>query len=213
MKKRTKEQIIDSLWQLQNAADSLNIDELKKIIARSGWPGANQLGDHYCMRPAPDVTILMIHLGASKRAFQIATLKNVIQLCGKNEESWGNAQTLMNSLHLRFSKDFSEFSFLETKGDHLLANESFFSLSVMSDILMSHSNEKIQVKCKSKELFSELKAALMLAEMSPKPNAAQLKIYKAMNKPLPQAIAEDSFEFIPSPELGEGVILYKFSKK
>jgi len=36
------DQVVDSLWQKQNAIDSSNFEQLKAIIVRDGWPGYNE---------------------------------------------------------------------------------------------------------------------------------------------------------------------------
>jgi len=147
---------VDSLWQLQNLADSINHIQLKKIISNYGWPGAKLIGDFYCMRRAPDVSLLFIHLGNTKRDYQISTLKKVIELCKKQEDTWQTPELMIFGIHTKFSDDFSEFSFLEIKNNHLNEEKSFFSIYNMSKMLKT-SNPKIEIKCSKTFLFNELK--------------------------------------------------------
>jgi hypothetical protein len=212
LKKESREYLIDSLWRLQSITDSLNFEMLNKIIARKGWPSAKELGDHYCQRPAADVTLLIVHLGSHKRDYQIATLKNVIDLCRKQEDSWGNAVTLLSNLHNRFKREFSEFSFLVIKENHIIDEESFFSIHTMVGLMMDKPSEKIQIKCKRQSLFTELKLAMLNTD-EPGLDETQVRVRKRLGHPLPKNLDESSFEFIEAPELDNNMVFYKMVQK
>jgi hypothetical protein len=205
LKGPTKEQVLDSLGKLQLRADSSNMVKLKEIIEKYGWPGAKKVGDYYCQRPGPDVTMFFIHLGNTRRDYQISTLKNVIELCKKQDESWESASSLMFGLHTKFAKEFSEFSFLKIKDDKITRDESFFSVYNMSQVLInSMSKPRIEIKCSKISLFNNLKQ-FMLSMNSVVPANDRTSSAKDLD--------EDSFRFIESKDVADTVILYRFVKK
>ncbi len=212
LKKQTKKEIMDSLSRLQVLTDSLNFATLNNIIIKYGWPGAKMVGVYYCERPAADVTILVKHLGIHKRDYQITTLRHVIELCKRQEESWANASTLLFNLHTRFRREFSEFSFLSIEDNHIMKEESFFSIQTMVGIMMDKSSDKIQIKCKKQLLYTELKEAMLAANDSGL-DQVQVKARKRLGLPLPESLDESSFEFIESPTLDDNVILYRMIQK
>ncbi len=210
--KNNQQELIDSLWKLQKHTDSTNFIKLNEIINMYGWPSSILVGDYYCQRPGPDVTMLIIHLGDTKRDFQIATLKKVIELCENHEESWQYAEALIGGLHSKFSRNFSEFCFLVIKKNHLFAEESFFSIYNMSKILINSAG-KIEIKCAKISLFDELKKAMLdINEILPI-DSGIMKIREKYGMPPIQKFDKNSFLFIESTDLKDDVILYKISKK
>jgi len=211
-KEQTKKRALDSLWKLQSRTDSSNLIKLNEIIDKYGWPGAKKVGDYYCKRPAPDVTILLIHLGNTRRDLQITTLKKVIELAEKQEESWQNACRLIFGLHSKFSRDFSEFSFLDIQNNHLNIDKSFFSIYNMSEMIIN-SEGIIEIKCTNISLFNEIKKAMLsinnLIQISDKQN----EIRKELGLPMSKKLDDNSFTFIESKDLKDNVVLYRIVKK
>lgn len=213
-KEQIKQDTLDALWKLQSQTDSTNFIKLKEIISEYGWPGAKKVGDYYCQRPAPDVTIFFIHLGNTRRDYQLSTLRQVIELCEKQEDSWQNASSLMFGLHVKFSTKFSEFSFLEINNNQLNETASFFSVYTMSEIITnSKSNSKIEIRCAKSSLYHDLKNFMLsMNELIPiSEKEIQLRKEQGLNGP--KKLDENSFTFTASPELSDNVILYKLIKK
>jgi hypothetical protein len=213
IKTQSKSEALDSLWKLQLHTDSLNIAKLNEIIDRYGWPGAKKVGDYYCQRPGPDVTMLFIHLGNTRRDYQINTLKKVIDLCQKQEDSWQNAGSLMFGLHTKFSRDFSEFSFLQIKDNVINKTESFFSVYNMSDILInSMSKRKIEIKCAKRSLYNDLKQFMQSMNDIIPVDERTVKWRKEQGLFGPKKLDEESFIFVESPEIKDNVIFYRIAK-
>lgn len=203
-KEQTKQQALDSLWKLQSRADSTNLVKLTEIVNKYGWPGAKIVGDFYCQRPGPDVTMFFTHLGNTRRDYQISTLNKVIELCKRQDDSWQNASNLIFGLHTKFSKEFSQFSFLDIKDNKINRDESFFSAYNMSQILInSISKTRIEIKCSQISLFNDLKQFML-----------SMNTLLTASERFPDAknLDENSFKFIESPDLGDNVILYRFAK-
>ncbi len=213
-KEQTKQQALDSLWKLQSQVDSTNLIKLAEIIDQYGWPGAKKVGDYYCQRPGPDVTMFFIHLGNTRRDYQISTLKKVIELCNKQEDSWQNASSLIFGLHTKFGKEFSEFSFLEIRNNQIDRQESFFSVYNMSEILInSMSKRKIEIKCAKIALFDDLKQFMLSMNEIIKIDERDVKRRKELGMFGPKKLDQDSFVFIEAPDLKDNVILYKIIKE
>jgi hypothetical protein len=203
-KEQTKQQALDSLWKLQSRTDSTNFIKLTEILDKYGWPGAKIIGDLYCQRPGPDITILFIHLGNTRRDYQINTLKKVIELCEKQDESWQSASNLMFGLHTKFSNEFSQFSFLEIDGNKINRSKSFFSVYNMSQILINAtSRRKIEVKCAKISLFNDLKEFMLSMNTIVQTND---RMSSAKN------LDENTFKFIVSSDLDDNVVLYRIVK-
>ncbi len=213
-KEQTKQQALDSLWKLQSRTDSTNLIKLNEIIDKYGWPGAKKVGDYYCQRPGPDVTIFFIHLGNTRRDYQISTLKKVIELCNKQEDSWQNASSLMFGLHTKFGKEFSEFSFLKIKNNQIDRQESFFSVYNMSEILINAmSKRKIEIKCAKISLYNDLKQFILSINELITIDERDVKRRKEQGMFGPKKLDQDSFVYIESPDLQDNVILYKIIKE
>jgi hypothetical protein len=203
-KEQTKQQALDSLWKLQSLTDSTNLIKLNEIIDKYGWPGAKIVGDYYCQRPGPDVTMFLIHLGNTRRDYQINTLKNVIQLCKKQDDSWQNASSLIFGLHTKFAKEFSQFSFLEITGNKINRDESLFSVYNMSQILINAmSRPRIEIKCAKISLYNDLKQFMLSMNTVVPPNDRMSNA---------KDLDGNSFKFIESPDLGDNIIFYRFAK-
>jgi len=213
-KEQTKQQALDSLWKLQSHTDSSNLVKLNEIVDKFGWPGAKIVGDYYCQRPGPDVTMFFIHLGNTRRDYQISTLKMVIELCKKQEDSWQNASSLIFGLHSKFARDFSEFSFLEIKDNNINKKESFFSVYNMSEMIInSGSHSKIQIKCAKTTLYNDLKEFMLSINELITIDERDLKRRKEQGMFGPKKLDESSFSFIESPELKDNIIMYKIVKE
>lgn len=208
-----KDQRIDSLKKLVHSTDSTNLIKLKEIINEYGWPGAKLVGEYYCQRPAPDVTMFFIHLGNTQREYQIANLKEVIELCKKQEEDWDNAQSLLFGIHTKFSREFSEFSFLFFENNHLDTVESYFSVYKMTEILMQSSTKKIEIKCANEIVYNELKQFMIRTCKIIPINKKQNSIMEELGYPIAKVLDESSFLFIESPELAPNSIQYKMTLK
>jgi len=118
----------------------------------------------------------------------------------------------MNALHLKFQANFSEFSFLTIENNHIVIEESFFSLYTMAELLMKKPLERIVIKCMSPKLFFELKQAML--SMNDKISLNDYsKDYKRMGWTLPRKLNDSCFSFIESPDLKDNTILYKIIKK
>jgi hypothetical protein len=153
--------ISDSIKVEWKLTDSLNLVFLKALIKKEGYPTASKVGYDFCMfghRTNPELIIR--HLGTNERDYQIALLKQVVELCLKNEEHWQKIEGLQFNLHFRFSNSYSEFTTLYYKGKSLDVEESLFSLSQMANVLQSPF-QTVNIKCASARTFNELKAALL----------------------------------------------------
>jgi hypothetical protein len=213
IKTQSKSQALDSLWKLQLRTDSSNLVKLDEIIDRYGWPGAKKVGDYYCQRPGPDVTMLFIHLGNTRRDYQINTLKKVIDLCKKQEDSWQNANSLIFGLHSKFSRDFSEFSFLQIEDNVIDKTGSFFSVYNMSEILInSMSKQKIEIKCAKRSLYNDLKQFMLSMNDLIPISERDIKRRKEQGVYGPKKLDEESFIFVESPDIKDNVIFYRIVK-
>lgn len=212
LNEQTKQQAIDSLWKIQSRVDSTNLIKLNDIIEQYGWPGAKKVGDYYCKRPGPDVTILFNHLGNTRREYQIATLKKVIALCEKQEDSWQNASSILFGLHSKFGRNFSEFSFLTIENNHLNVDKSFFSIYTMSEIIIQ-SGSKIEITCSNRLLFEEIKHAMVSVNDLISIDAKSVKQQVELGLPVSEKLTESSFIFVEAKELNDNQVLYKISKK
>ena len=212
LNEQTKQQAIDSLWKIQSRVDSTNLIKLNDIIEQYGWPGAKKVGDYYCKRPGPDVTILFNHLGNTRREYQIATLKKVIALCEKQEDSWQNASSILFGLHSKFGRNFSEFSFLTIENNHLNVDKSFFSIYTMSEIIIQ-SGAKIEIKSSNRLLFEEIKHAMVSVNDLISIDAKSVKQQVELGLPVSEKLTESSFIFVEAKELNDNQVLYKISKK
>ncbi|MBA3666026.1 MAG: hypothetical protein H0W61_17755 [Bacteroidetes bacterium] len=214
LKQPSKKQQMDSLWKLQNPIDSANILKVKEIIKQYGWPGAKLVGDNYCQRPGPDVTILFTHLGNTQREFQISTLQKVIELCKKQEDSWQNAEGLLFGLHSKFSGQFSEFSFLEIKNNKINKEESFFSVYKMSELIIKAvSKRKIEIRCAKLSLYNELKEFMLSMNELITIDEQELKFRKDEGMRTPGKLDESCFSFIESPETSDNTISYRLIRE
>ncbi len=198
---------IDSLARLVAQTDSSNFEALKKIVSKYGWPSAKLIGESYCNRPAADASIIIMHLGTTNRGYQIETLKKVIELCKKNEDSWQTAENLIFNLHQRFRKNFSEFSFLEIKNNHLNTDESLFSLFTMTTIMMQLPRERIEIKCKSVSLFNELKKEML------KLNVIISEINRKQNAGAVAKLEDSNFFHIKTEDISDDLVQYKINLK
>jgi hypothetical protein len=214
IKEQTKQRALDSLWKFQSRIDSSNLVKLIEIINKYGWPGAKKVGDYYCQRPGPDVTILFLHLGNTRRDFQISTLQKVIELCKKQEDSWQNASSLIFGLHSKFARDFPEFSFLKINNNQIDREESFFSVYNMSEMIINSGTQtKIQIKCAKISLFEDLRQFMLsMNELIPS-GEEEVNRRKEWGMPGPKKLDENSFSFIESPELRDDVVMYKITKE
>lgn len=203
----------DSLMKLEKKTDSTNFIKLNEIINEYGWPSAKLVGDYYCKRPAPDVTMLIIHLGNTNRNYQMATLKNVINLCEKQEESWHVAEHLIFGLYSKFAKSFSQFSFIEFENGILNQGKSYFGIYNMTQMLMQTSNYRIEIKCSKASFFDQLKKEMIRISEEIPINEKELKRDLLIGRPGTKKLDENSFNFVPSPELDENIIFYKMSLK
>jgi hypothetical protein len=204
LSKYSNQPLIDSLWRLQRRTDSTNMILLNQLIEVYGWPSAKLIGHYYCQRPAADVSILIMHLGTREREYQISTLKSVIELCEKNEESWGTAESLIFNLHSRFRNDYSEFSFIEVNNGKLKSDASFFSLYSMASLLITSPNYRIEIKCKNETLFNEIKSQMILMNES-----FPWVDYQRSTRPI-RPLSESVFLFTQNPEMNQNSVQYKF---
>jgi hypothetical protein len=205
LSKSSYQLLIDSLWEKQKEVDSTNLILLKEIIKNYGWPSAKMIGHYYCQRGAADVSILIMHLGTHEREYQIEILQKVIDLCERNEESWGIAESLIFNLHSRFRNEFSEFSFLNIEAGKLNPEKSFFSIFNMANLLITGPKYQIEIKCKNETLFKEIKAQMIQVNES-----FPWIDYKKSTRPV-KALEDADFLFISSPELDQNMVLYKLN--
>jgi hypothetical protein len=199
----------DSLHAQWKLTDSLNLVFLKALIKREGYPTARKVGYDFCMfgpRTAPELIIR--HLGTNERDYQIALLKQVVELCLKNEEHWQKIGGIQFNLHFRFSNSYSEFTSLYYKGKSLDVEESLFSLSQMAEILQSPI-QTVNIKCASARTFNELKAALLELNWSIPLPPNQEELVKLFGIEPRQKMLESQVIFEKDKSIPFGKVYYK----
>ncbi len=134
----------ESLREEMKKNDSLNIQHLKDIVKKYGWPGFRLIGNRqtYPSDLDADATLLVTHAGeADNQYFLEAALKKV----KLGEASWWDAYGIMKNLVFRFAEDgHNKLRYIAIDGKgNLNREESFFQLKVLSDFLKDNPLQKI----------------------------------------------------------------------
>ncbi len=122
------------------AIDKANIDELKAICEKYGWPGRKFLG--YGRIPEPSTVVLH-----ATEADNLNFLGLAMRASLDNKASWYETRAIMINLLWRFNRNScTAFRFLEIKSnDTVDMNASFFELSSLGYFLMTNRNLSIEL--------------------------------------------------------------------
>ena len=168
---------------------------------------------YYCQRPAADVTTILSNIDNSKKGYLIDNMYNIIKLCENQEESWQVPEWLIHNINQRFRDNFHEFLFIKIDNGNLNISGSFFSIYNMTLDLMCHPKEKIILKCKSHELFENIKNEMLLISKNHNFDERYIKDLKSVNLPVPAKIAENNIEFIETVDIDSDKVYYKYLLK
>ena len=199
----------DTFIKYQALLDESNIRFFKEYVQKYGYPTAEKIGALPCdaiVNTMPEW--LIIHQDKKEKAFQIETIKNCVDLCKMNRESWLKTQLLCLHLHYAFCNDYSDFQFLHFK-DHVLDEEnSLFSLYVMAQLLLLDF-DKFYIKCQSRQQYDAIVMRLLDLSQSVKDDSL-LTVYFQKNLKLRKYSLDPSkFVFIENKDLSLDQINYK----
>lgn len=205
---RKRQQRSDSIMALWVLTDSLNVIFLKTLIKNDGYPTAKKIGYDFCRHDRSDPELIIQHLGEKQRDFQISLLKQLVELCLKNEEDWQKIHGLQFNLHFRFSHSYSEFTFIYFKKNTLDVESSLYSLTIMAGHLASPF-KTMYIKCSSERDFKTLKASLLeLNWATPFPPHSLEDCAKFGIAPLKKIVA-DQIVFVKDKSVPSGKVYYK----
>jgi hypothetical protein len=209
--KGKRKQVSDSIMALWKLSDSSNVIFFKNFIKKHGYPTAKKIGYDFCAYERSNPELIIMHLGKKERDFQIAILKQLVELCLKNEEHWQKIDCLQFNLHNRFSNSYSEFTFLYLREKEIDVERSLFSLWVMAKILQTPF-KTMYVKCSSEHTFNDLKKNLIdLNQTIPLPS--NMKDFEKWGLPIQKKMNENQLVFEIDKSLPADKIYYKITYK